>query len=156
MALNIVLPAPHVMWDQVVPIRPLPIETQELREPPTVFTAARLLSEADALIKSGDVAGGSAKLDQAIELDRGYAFAFVMRAALRMNAGRVADAAVDLDEALAVKEELPMAHYMRLDRAGQGQAALAVEDFQKALAYAPPNWPARRSANAASSRRCGR
>jgi hypothetical protein len=146
-ALNLVLPAAHVMWDQVVPIRPLPIEIQALQETPTVFTAARLLREADTLIKSGDVASGSAKLDEAIELDRGYAFAFVMRAALRMNAGQVADAAADLDEAMALKEELPMALYMRASiRVSQGQAALAVEDFRKALLYAPSDWPARAEA----------
>lgn len=146
-AANLVLPAAHVMWRLTVPLSSLPTEIQEWRNPPNFILAARLIDEADHLIKAGRNAEGMANLDAAIRLNREYPNAFVMRAALRMSTGEFAAAEPDLEEALALNDDNPTGLFLRgVIRGSRGQASLAVDDFRKALAIAPADWPARHDA----------
>jgi tetratricopeptide (TPR) repeat protein len=144
---NMLLPAAHVMWDQQIPIDWLPVEIARYRNPPSVFVAARLIAEAEQLINAGDSQAGEAKLNQAIELDRRYAIAFVKRASLRMARDETAAAESDLEEALKIKADAPTPLLLRgVIRADRGETAAAKNDFQQALLHAPPGWPGRRAA----------
>ncbi len=146
-AANYVLPASHVMWNQKIDIRTMPVEIYALRDPPTLFAAARLLLESDELIAAGRLAEVSAKLDEAIDLDPRYANAFVKRAALRMSEGNYAAAEPDLNEALEIDADSATGNFLLgVILGSQRRWQDAVNHLQHALDHAPPDWPARQDA----------
>lgn len=146
-AMNLVLPATHVMWDRTVPIAYLPTQLRELQNPPVFFAAARMIGEAGDLLNAGQVAAGWAKLDEALALERDYPDALATRAGLRMQEGNYRDAATDLEHVIELDPHHRTGHFLRgVVRGSRGEMAAAADDFRQALDGAPPDWQFREPA----------
>ena len=138
---NLLLPAEHVLWVAKVPIRYIYAQLDEWEHPPAPFQPAYHLGAGNAARQRNDRAGAQAAYELAIRLDRGFAPAYVARAALRIEGQDWAGARADVDAALRADPAQPDALFLRavLSQA-DGAAMAAAADLRRALEVAPPDW----------------
>jgi hypothetical protein len=143
-ALNLLLPAAHVLWLARVPIESLPAQIEAWRRPPAIFTAAHYVRLGDLARRNGNRAGALEVLDVALRLEPGYAPAYVGRGLVRLEARDLKAAEADAAEALRLAPDSPDALVLRaFALRSRGETARAVQDLERALLVAPPDWPQR-------------
>jgi len=146
-ALNLMVPAEHVVASWTEPIRPFPVEIDHARHPPPALDPLYYIQAAAALNDRGDARGAIDYLDVALQLDPRQAAAYAHRAVAYYRRGRLERARADADRAVALRPGFPEALYNRaIIRAGGHDFAGARADLEAALRAAPAAWPARAQA----------
>ncbi len=139
---NLLFPASHELWYQHFPVLSLPTEVARYRGPvPGTLRAAELIEEGIALVDAGDLAAGREKYDEAINMQQRYGAAFAHRAALSMRENDADGALADVEEALKINANMPLALYLRGHlRAARGQRDEAIVDLREAIYHGGHNW----------------
>ena len=105
---NLVCPAEHVIWMTKWPI--VPVWTVMREGVPRSLRAAQLLNESESLV---DSRAALEKLDEAVTLDPRNVLPLLNRALIYINNGRLADAKVDVDKAIALQPNNSDVLYLR-------------------------------------------
>jgi Tfp pilus assembly protein PilF len=144
LAANLILPAQHVLWPFVIPIRYLYTSMDGYRDPPDALRPETYFELGKTMRKEGNRPGAEWGFEMTLRLDKNFADAYAARASMRLEQGNMVDAQSDLDTALRLKPDLSDALLLRAAfRRAQGEVAGAIEDLQHALDTAPPDWPLR-------------
>ena len=142
--LTFLLPAQHVVTSFVIPIRSVFHEVEVLQSPPDEVNPHAHIKVATAAAREGDLGKALHFVDNAIKLDRAP---FATQES-SLDSADIWLARQVTDTVLAADPNAPQALLLRArlsDRTGNRAAAVA--DLERALEFAPPDWPDRATAD---------
>lgn len=140
----LLLPAHHVMNDQVNPIYYLYHELAVLKNPPPAAMPELYELRAIHKMERGEFAAAEADLSLAIKLAENPAAPSRQRGILEASQGRWPDALHDFNTAVEHDAENPDAWFMRAQaHFAVGETTAARSDLDRALALAPEGWSKR-------------
>lgn len=140
----LLLPAHHVMNDQVNPIYYLYHELAVLKNPPPAAMPELYELRAIHKMERGEFAAAEADLSLAIKLAENPAAPSRQRGILEASQGRWPDALRDFNTAVEHDAENPDAWFMRAQaHFAVGETTAARYDLDRALALAPEGWSKR-------------
>jgi hypothetical protein len=142
--LVLLLPAHHVMSNQVNPIFYFYHELFVLKNPPQVISPDIYELQGIRAMEQGDAAGAEAQLLLAIKLSDNPSSPCKHRGMLRASQGRWAEAKADFAVMVAHSPDDPEGWFLRAQASyATGDSTAARSDFQQALVKAPATWAQR-------------
>lgn len=148
LAMNLFLPARHVMASFTIPIFYLPVEWNRYETPPVEVNAAFYCKEAVNEIHRKNYDTAVTICNLALKLTPGFVDALINRSYANFNLDKEEDALKDADEAIRIDPKAADAYYVRgIVFQKRKELTKASEEFLKAMKCAPPKWSLRTDTN---------
>jgi tetratricopeptide (TPR) repeat protein len=152
-AINILLPAEHVIGQHRIPILCIQTEMSRINDPLAAFNPRFFEDQGAALAAGGQDKPALEMFNLAIRLDPGFAQAISSRSLIEARLGELSPALVDADRALLLQPKDPGLWLNRGEMKFMGKDFDgAASDIVESIRLAPPPWPRLREAYAARSR----